>query len=286
MSGFYKGKSAVVCGGGGFLGSHVVDGLLKQGAKVKVSQRSRPVERLGPVLDQVEFISADLTDLEQCRRAVAGSDVVFNTAAQVGGIQYNRVHPGMLFYANASLGLHLLEASRLENVERFVLTSSTCVYPSDAPVPTREEYGLVGEPELNNIGYGWAKRTEELAGRFYAEEYGLSIATVRPTNLYGPRDHFDPEVSHVIPALIKRVMEVDDVLDVWGDGGQTRSFLYVEDAADALLAAGEQLMSPEAVNVGTDEEVTIKELVDLIIQSSGRKVEPRFDPSAPVGQIR
>ena len=283
---YYSGKVITVCGGGGFLGSFLVEELLANNAKVRVVQRSSPDERLGHIKGDIDFLAADLTNLDQCQQAVSGADIVFNVAAQVGGIQFNRIHPGKLFYANASMGLQLLEASRLEGVDRFVLTSSTCVYPREAPVPTSEEFGLIGEPEQSNIGYGWAKRAEELAARFYSEEYGMNIAVIRPTNLYGPRDHFDPEISHVIPALIRRTFEVENTLKVWGSGEQTRSFLYVEDAAKALLIAGEQLTISDPLNIGTEEESTIRELVDLIIECSGQEVKPWFDTTAPEGQPR
>ena len=283
---YYSGKVITVCGGGGFLGSFLVEELLANNAKVRVVQRSSPDERLGHIKGDIDFLAADLTNLDQCQQAVSGADIVFNVAAQVGGIQFNRIHPGKLFYANASMGLQLLEASRLEGIERFVLTSSTCVYPREAPVPTSEEFGLIGEPEQSNIGYGWAKRAEELAARFYSEEYGMNIAVIRPTNLYGPRDHFDPEISHVIPALIRRTFEVENTLKVWGSGEQTRSFLYVEDAAKALLIAGEQLTTSDPLNIGTEEEFTIRELVDLIIECSGQAVKPWFDTTAPEGQPR
>ena len=286
MTEFFRGKNVAVCGGGGFLGSYVVEELLVAGAHVKVVQRSVPESRLGHCMDRFGFVSADLTLPSDAQRAVTGSEIVFNTAAQVGGIQYNMVHPGLLFYANAALGLNLLEAARLEGVERYILTSSTCVYSREAAVPTTEDLGLFNEPEKSNIGYGWAKRMEELQARFYAEEYGMKIAVLRPTNLYGPRDHFDPSVSHVIPGLIRRTLEAVDTLDVWGSGQQTRSFLHAKDAARALLSAGERYAVADPVNVGTEEEVTIRELVDIIIEATGRKVEAVFDSTAPEGQPR
>ena len=286
MNSFYHGKTVAVCGGGGFVGSYVVEELLEAGALVRVVQRSRPEQRLGPHLGPVEFVSADLAVADQARPALEGAEIVFNTTAHVGGIQYNMSHPGLLFHSNSTLGLNLLEAARQVQVERFILTSSTCVYAREAPVPTPEEFGLEGEPEPTNIGYGWAKRLMELEARFYAQEYGMKVAVVRPTNLYGPRDHFDPDISHVIPALIRRTLEAEDTLDVWGPGTQTRSFLYVRDAARALLAAGAQYANAEPLNVGAEEEVTIRQLVDLIIEATGRQVTPRFDASAPEGQPR
>jgi len=286
MSSYYHGKFVVVCGGGGFLGAHVVEELLKAGARVRVVQRSSPEYRLGGVLDKIEFIAADLTSPSDCAKALNGAEIVINAAAQVGGIQFNMDQPGLLFYSNASMGLQLLEAARVEEVERFILTSSTCVYPREAPVPTTEDYGLVDEPERSNIGYGWAKRVEELAVRFYVEQYGMKVSVVRPTNLYGPWDHFDPAISHVIPALIRRTIESDGILEVWGSGTQTRSFLHVKDAAKGLLAAGEQLFAGDPVNIGTDEEVTVRQLVETIIAATGRNVEPRFDTTKPEGQPR
>jgi len=286
MSEFYRGKAVAVCGGGGFLGSHLVEDLLRVGARVRVIQRSRPEKRLGHCLDQVEFVSADLTSPDECRRSLQGIEIVCNTASQTGGIQYNSAHPGLTFQANALIGLNLLEAARLEGVERFVLTSSACVYPREAPVPTPEEFGFAGEPEQTNLGYGWAKRMEELGARFYSEEYRMKIAVVRLTNLYGPRDHFDPTVSTIVAALIRKILEAESTLEVWGSGRQTRSFLYVKDASRALLDAGEHYVTADPVNIGSGEEVTIRELVDLLIQVTGRRLSPRYDSAAPAGQPR
>ena len=286
VSSLYDGKTVAVCGGGGFLGSHLVEDLLRAGARVRVVQRSHPEKRLGHCLDQVEFVSADLTSLAECRRSLQGIEIVCNTASQTGGIQFNSAHPGLTFQANASLGLNLLEAARLEGAERFILTSSACVYPREAPVPTPEEFGLAGEPEQTNLGYGWAKRMEELGARFYAEEYRMKVAVVRLTNLYGPRDRFDPAVSTIVAALIRKILEAEDTLEVWGSGRQTRSFLYVKDASRALLDAGESYVTADPVNIGSGEEVTIRDLVDLLIQVTGRRLSPRYDPTAPVGQPR
>ena len=286
MTSFYKGKNVLVAGGGGFIGSHLVELLVESGARVRVAQRTYPSKNLTAVLSKIEFMPTDLSQLEECLKATKGMEIVFDLAAKVGGVQYNTNHPGTMFFSNSILSLNMLEAARVERVDRFMCASSTCVYSPTATVPNQEEDGFKDNPDESNIGYGWAKRTAELGAKFYAREFGMKIATVRPANVYGPRDDFDSETSHVIPALIKKVCESTESIDIWGSGNQTRSFVYVKDVARAILLATEKYAVVDPINIGTDEEVTIKELIDLIIRISGKDLAVRFDTSKPEGQIR
>jgi GDP-L-fucose synthase len=213
-------------------------------------------------------------------------DVVMNIAARVGGIEYNRTHQATMMRDNLLIGSVMLEAARRADVERFLVVSSACVYPRECSVPTPESEGFLSEPESTNGGYGWAKRMAEKLGMYYAEEYGMKVGIVRPYNCYGPRDHFDPEISHVIPALIKRVLDGENPIKVWGSGRQTRAFLYVEDMAEGVIQAIERHPIPDPVNLGTDEEVSIQELISKILKIAGVKARVTFDTSKPDGSPR
>jgi GDP-L-fucose synthase len=180
----------------------------------------------------------------------------------------------------------MIEAARINAVERFLVVSSACVYPSDAAIPTAETEGFRGEPEPTNGGYGWAKRMAEKLGMYYSQQFGMQVGIVRPYNAYGPRDHFDPKLSHVIPALIKRVLDGENPLQVWGSGNQTRAFLYVEDAARGMINAIENYPKPDPINLGTNEEVSIRELIDMIVNISAVQTEIQFDTNKPDGSPR
>lgn len=286
MTNFWEDKKVLVTGGGGFIGSHLVDRLLKYGAKVRVVGRSEKPINLIHCFKKIDYMRADLSKMENCLRAVHGMDIVFHLASKVAGIKYNFAHPGEMFATNTLLSLIMLEASRLENVERYQCTSSICVYPRYCKVPTPETEGFKGDPEPTVLGYGWAKRVAELQAKLYAKEYGMKIAIIRPTNAYGPRDNFSPETSHVIPALIRKVYESKGQIIVWGSGNQTRSFIYVEDLARAMMEVTEKYAVADPINIGTDEEVTIKELVNLILEISRKKLIVKFNPEKPEGQPR
>jgi len=286
MTSFYKGKNVLVAGGGGFIGSHLVELLVESGARVRVAQRTYPSKNLTAVLSKIEFVPADLSRLEECLKVTKGMEIVFDLAAKVGGVQYNTNHPATMFFRDSILSLNMLEAARVERVDRFMCASSTCVYSPTATVPNMEEDGFKDNPDESNIGYGWAKRVAELGAKFCAREFGMKIAIVRPANIYGPRDNFDSETFHVIPALIRRVFESTGSIDVWGSGNQTRSFIYVKDAVRAMMLATEKYAVVDPINIGTDEEITIKKLIELIIRISGKDLAVRFDTSKPEGQIR
>ena len=187
---------------------------------------------------------------------------------------------------NIQIAKNLIEASLKNNVERFLVVSSACVYPRHCLIPTPEEEGFKDDPEPTNLGYGWAKRVMELMGRFYEMEYGMKVGIARPYNAYGPRDDFDPATSHVIPGIIRRVFEGENPLVVWGSGKQTRSFLYVEDFARGLIEVIEKYPKADPINIGTDEEITIGDLAKMIVELSGKEIEIKFDTEKPDGQPR
>jgi GDP-L-fucose synthase len=288
MSGFWRGKRVAVAGGAGFIGSFLVERLVEAGADVSLSQRSaRFPDFYEAVGDAIRIVECDLEDSDACRSFVEGQEIVMYLAASVGGISFNMKHPASIFQDNIRPFLNTIEAAKDARVERFLVTSSACVYPRFCTIPTPETEGFVDLPEPTNVGYGMAKRVEEFVGRTYAEEFGMRVAIARPYNAYGPRDNFEPERSHVIPALIRRIFkEKEDPLVVWGSGNQTRSFLYVTDFARGLMEVTERYPEADPVNLGAEEEVTVRELVHKLIRIQGGDVEVRFDESRPEGQPR
>ncbi len=288
MNNFFRSKKVLVTGGTGFIGSHVVEKLVALGARVTVLDRIRNgrIKHIPHLKDRVKFIQGDCADPAAAFDACKKQEIVMNLAARVGGIGFNRDHQGTMLYNNLDIESTMMEAARKAEVERFLVISSACVYPHDAKIPTPESEGFRGEPEETNGGYGWAKRMAEKLGKYYAEEFGMKVGIVRPYNAYGPRDHFDPASSHVIPALIKRVMDGENPVVVWGSGKQTRAFLYVEDVADGMIRAIEKYPIPDPVNLGTDEEVSVADLIKKIIRISGKKTIVRFDRTKPDGSPR
>ena len=286
MSNFYKNKKVLVTGGTGFIGSSVCEQLLLRKAKIIVPFRNNNFENISHIKNSVKLVKADLLNFDDAKRATRGADVVLNLASKVAGIQYNIDHPVEMFGDNVTIAKNMIEASYRNNVERFLVVSSACVYPRFASVPTKETEGFLDDPEPTNLGYGWAKRVTELMGRFYFQEYAMKVAIARPYNAYGPRDNFDPEVSHVIPGILKRVFDDESPLVVWGSGKQTRSFLYVEDFARGLIETAEKYPIADPVNIGTSEEVTIGNLAKMIIEISNKKTKIRFDTARPDGQPR
>lgn len=267
MSRFWNKRRVLVTGGNGFVGSHTVARLRFLGAQVKIPH-------------------SDLRNQRNAVREVTGSEIVLHLAADVAGIQYNIHHPVEMFESNVLMAKNVLNAAHKSAVDRVLLVSSACVYPHNATVPTPESDGFIGDPEPTNLGYGWSKRVIELLGRFYAQEYGMNIAIARPFNTYGPRDNFGAETSHVIPGLIKRVLNHEDPLTVWGSGTQTRSFIYVEDLARALLLHVERHPSPDPINLGTEEEISMRALAELIVKLSKKHTQIQCDRSKPDGQPR
>ncbi len=262
----------LVTGGGGFLGSHLVERLERDGHDVVAARRR----------------DYDLTSLEDARRLFddAEPELVFHLAAEVGGIGANRANPGRYWYANLVMGAHVLEQARLHETPKVVVAGTVCAYPKHTPVPFREEDLWNGYPEETNAPYGVAKKAILVGAQAYREQYGLNTIFLLPTNLYGPRDNFDLETSHVIPALIRKMHEDPARVVLWGDGSPTREYLYVEDAADALVLAAERYDGAEPVNVGTGVETSIRETAELIADVLGWQGEIEWDTSKPNGQPR
>ena len=276
-------------GGGGFIGSHLVERLLESGAKVKVADvvASRTANgNLAALKNAIEFEEANLTHPNTCKKICRGADIVMHLAARVRGIGYNVKHHGEMFFANALMNLQVMEAARLASVERYLCVSTVGVYPKACAVPTPEEDGLKEEPESSGFGYGWSKRQAEVQARCYKEQYGMKIAIVRPYNVYGPRMHFDSETAPVISSQIKKVLDATDVITVWGNGEQTRSFTYVSDEVEGMMLAVEKYPQADPLNIGSSEEITIKDLVRLIARLAGKNLQIEFDTTKPCGAVR
>jgi GDP-L-fucose synthase len=268
--------NVLVTGGGGFLGTHVVDRLRANGLAPFVARRQ----------------DYDLTVAEDTERLFADArpDLVLHLAAEVGGIGANQANPGRYWYANLMMGAHVLEQSRLRGVGKVVVLGTICAYPKFAPIPFREEDLWDGYPEETNAPYGIAKKTLLVGAQGYREQYGTNAVFLLPVNLYGPRDNFNLETSHVIPALIRKMVEArergEPRIVLWGDGSPTREFLYVDDCAEGIVLAAERYDSPEPVNLGTGEEISIRKLAALIAELTRYEGEIVWDASKPNGQPR
>jgi GDP-L-fucose synthase len=262
----------LVTGGAGFLGSHVAERLERDGHDIVVPRST----------------DYDLTELGAVERLFHDSEpeLVYHLAAVAGGIGANRAEPGRFWYANLLMGAYVLEQSRRAGVKKLVSLGTICEYPKHAPLPFREDDLWNGYPEETNAPYGIAKKAHLVGGRAYREQYGLNVIHLLPVNLYGPRDNFDLQTSHVIPALIRKMTESSDRVVLWGDGSPTREFLYVEDAADGILLAGDRYDGADPVNLGSGEEISIRELAALVAELVGFDGEIEWDRSKPNGQPR
>ena len=262
----------LVTGGGGFLGSHLVDRLRADGLDPAVPRRA----------------DYDLTRWDDAERLFeeARPELVFHLAAEVGGIGANRANPGRYWYANLMMGAHVLELSRLHGTEKVVVAGTVCAYPKHTPVPFREDDLWNGYPEETNAPYGVAKKSILVGAQSYREQYGLNAIFLLPANLYGPRDNFDLETSHAAAALVRKMLDGGDRVVLWGDGSPTREWLYVDDCAEALALAAERYDGDEPVNVGTGQEVSIRELAETIAELTGFAGEIVWDTSMPNGQPR
>lgn len=283
---FWNERSVLVAGGAGFIGGHLVQCLLGLGARVTVADNLENESGSHLVNKTADSLKIDLADARSCQIACKDADVVYNAAAKVAGVSYNSTHSGEMFHRNALVNLNMLEAARKSDVDRYVVFSSACVYKRDVAVPTVEEDGFLGDPEPSNFGYGWAKRLAEIQARSYASEYGMKISIIRPYNTYGPRDHFDESTSHVIPSLMRKIISDPGELVVWGTGQQKRSFVYVSDLIQGLVLSPEHYPKPDPINIGSDEEVSIREVAELIMTLSAKRKPVRYDVTKPEGQLR
>jgi len=282
---FWKNKRVLVTGGAGFLGSFVVEKLQERGCKDIFVPRGKDY---------------NLVDMEAVKRVYkdAKPDIVIHLAAKVGGIGANMENPGKFFYDNLMMGIQMMEVGRQGGIEKFVALATICSYPKFTPVPFKEENLWDGYPEETNAPYGLAKKMLLVQSQAYRQQYGFNSICLFPVNLYGPKDNFDPEYSHVIPALIKKCVDAqkpvsdsrltthDSRITVWGTGKPTREFLYVEDCAEAIILAAERYAKPEPVNIGAGFEISIKDLVELIAKLTGFKGDITWDTTKPDGQPR
>ena len=273
----WNSKRVLVTGGGGFLGSFLLERLAARGAAHVLAPRASQL---------------DLRDASQVRTFLRDQrpDIIIHAAAVVGGIGANARHPGRFFYENLIMGVNLIEEARLAGIAKFVCLGTICSYPKFAPIPFREDDLWNGYPEETNAPYGIAKKALLVQLQAYRDEYGMSGVFVMPVNLYGPRDNFDLESSHVIPAMIRKFIEAADAganeVVLWGDGSPTREFLYVEDAAEGVIRAAESYDSPEPMNLGTGAEISIRDLAESIRRHTGFRGEIVWDTTRPNGQPR
>ena len=274
---FWSDQRVIVTGGAGFLGSFVVDGLRARGCSQITVPRSKQFDLRNR--DAIAQLFADTRPT-----------LVIHLAATVGGIGANRAHPGSFFYENAIMGIELIEQARLFQVPKLVVAGTICAYPKFTPVPFREEELWNGYPEETNAPYGIAKKALLVQCQAYRQEFGLNAIYLLPVNLYGPRDNFDPQNSHVIPAIIRKCVEArrggDAYIECWGTGKATREFLYAADCAEGLLLAAEQYDKPDPVNLGSGKEISIKDLTELIARLTRFTGAIRWDPTKPDGQPR
>lgn len=274
---FWKDKRVIVTGGSGFLGSFVVEKLNERGARDVFAPRSSEYD-----LRQTDEIAAMLRD---CR-----ADILIHLAALAGGIGANRARPAEFFYDNLMMGVPLMHQAWKQGVEKFVAVGSICSYPKFTPLPFKEENLWDGYPEETNAPYGLAKKMLLVQSQAYRQQYGYNSIYLMPVNLFGPRDNFNLETSHVIPALIRKAVEAtergDSELPAWGDGSPTREFLYVEDAADGIITAAEKYNGEQPVNLGSGFEISIKDLVKMIVRMTGFEGKLVWQTDKPNGQPR
>lgn len=270
-------KKILITGAHGFLGSNIVTELLEKGCKKE--HLYTPTHK-----------DCDLTVLKNCKDIVNGMDVVIHVAGEVGGIGFNEARPGELFYQNLMMGTQLMDEARKAGIKKFVAIGTICAYPKFTPVPFKEEDLWSGYPEETNAPYGLAKKMLLVQAQAYRQQYGFNAIFLLPTNLYGPGDNFDPSSSHVIPAVIKKTFEAKinnkSTLEIWGTGKPSREFLFVKDAAKAIVCATEKYNKPDPVNIGYGKEITIKNLVQLITNIIGFNGNIIWNKAKPDGQPR
>lgn len=272
-----KNKKILLTGKSGFLGTHVYKELVENGIP-KSNIRSTSSKEQSLII------------WENCKKVTKGADVVIHLAAKIGGIGFNKEKPGEIMFENVVMGMQLMEAARQNNVKKFVTVGTVCSYPKNAPIPFKEKDMWDGYPEEVTAPYGIAKKTLWVQGKAYKDQYNFKSIFLLPVNLYGPYDHFDSKYSHVMPALIKKIVEAHEKkrpsVTVWGTGKATREFLYVKDAAKAIVLATKKYDKIDPVNIGTSHEISIKDLVEIISKVVGYKGSIKWDKTKPDGVLR
>ncbi len=278
LNSFWENKRILLTGGAGFLGTQIVQNLIDK----------RGISKSQILIPRSKEI--DLRLMNNCQKVVKNADIVIHLAARVGGIGFNQKYPGTLFFDNIMMGVQLMEAARLAKVQKFVQVGTVCAYPKFTPTPFKEEDLWNGYPEETNAPYGIAKKSLLVMAQAYRQQYGMNIIYLLPVNLYGPGDNFDLESSHVIPAFVRKFTEAikkgKKQVTIWGTGNASREFLFVEDAAEAIVAATEKYDQSAPVNLGSGKEVTIKQLVDIVAKLTGFEGRIIWDTSRPDGQPR
>ena len=268
-------KKVLVTGSNGFLGKYVVNEL-----------KDRGVEKL----ELPNSNECDLRKQENCKKIVKDSDIVFHVAGMVGGIDYMKKNPAHVFYDNLTMGTHIIEEAKNAGVEKLILVGTVCSYPKFASIPFKEEQIWEGYPEETNASYGLAKKMQLVQSNAYRQQYNFNSICVIPTNMYGPTDNFSDNTSHVIPAIIKKIFyaiqQNSKEILLWGDGSPTRDFLFVKDTAKGIILASEKYNDSEPINLGSETEISIKELAEMISELMDYDGEIKWDKSKPNGQPR
>lgn len=284
---FWRERRVLVTGASGFIGSHITEALVSQGACVTAavfpSQAPEHLANLRDVAANITLVSADLSEGSSCLQACRDQEVVFSIAHADGSARFKRERPAFIFRQNMFITLNMLEAARQAGVERFLVMSSAEIYSPDLLTPVREADGFKGWPSRQSDAYAWSKRMSEFAAEVYSREHNLKVAIARPGNVYGPRDSFDPARGRVIPMFIRKALQGNGPIEIWGTGAQMRSFLYVSDLAQGLLDLVDLYPTCDPVNFSSEHQISIADLASLIVQLSGRDVAVVCDPAKPAG---
>jgi len=280
---FYRQKKILVCGGDGFIGSHLTNLLIQSDANIVVVGRSEKCKNVN-LSNNLEYVKANLLELNECKKIVKDFDYVFNVAGTTGGIDWQLQNSKELFFENSLLNLNLLLSIAESNVKRYQFLSSVVAYPKNAESPLTESTILDFENYNNNVGYEHAKILGEMQCKLFAEEFAMKISVIRSDNAYGPNDNFSSS-SRVIPSLIKKVLESNTTVQVWGSGKQIRTFIFVKDLARGLLLGLEKHPYPDPINISSNEKITIKSLVGLIMKLANKDLKVVFDSKKPEGTL-